>query len=105
MSFVRDPINSKDDSLKLGKFSILRKWNVKTHQYDNYKVPIDKVLLIYSDDLDKIVNCAQCLKKVRYGDCYTSLEIHNHLGMGYVVCKDCYDEEFLRRRNAYVSMD
>lgn len=87
------------------EFYYLRKWNVKKHEYEKYKVPADKKLVVYSDDFGLIVNCAQCFKPIIYGDSFTSLEVHNRLGMGFAVCKDCYDEEFLRRRNAYVSMD
>ena len=51
-----------------------------------------------NDDLEEIVNCAQCGKELKYGDCYTSLEIHTDMGMGFAVCEDCYEEEWQRRK-------
>jgi hypothetical protein len=37
-----------------------------------------------------IVNCACCGKRLPFGECYTSREIHTGLGFGYAVCGDCY---------------
>lgn len=74
-----------------------KKWNYVTHSYDDYYVPIDKVLITWSDDLGAKINCCQCLKEITYGDSYVSLEVHNEAGMGYAVCEDCYDQEWIRR--------
>ena len=40
---------------------------------------------------------AQCGKELKYGDTYTSLEIHTAMGFGYGVCEDCYEFEWKRR--------
>lgn len=43
--------------------------------------------------MDEVIPCAECGKKILYGDGYTSRKIHNVSGMGYVVCERCYDKE------------
>lgn len=75
-----------------------KKWNYVTHSYDDYYVPVDKKL-VFSDpgSLDTIINCCQCLKEIKFGDSYTSLEVHTEMGMGYAVCEDCYNQEWVRR--------
>ena len=77
--------------------TVLRKWNYKTHDYDPYEIPDDWHPCVYTDDMDAIVTCPHCGKKIRYGDGYTSNEIHTSMGMGYAVCKDCYEKEMKRR--------
>lgn len=79
--------------------TVYNKWNPLTHRYDPYYVPADKKLVFYGTDLEAIVNCCQCLKEIKYGDSYVSLEVHTNIGMGYAVCKDCYEQEWVRRTN------
>ena len=71
------------------------KWNPKLHIYEEYnpKFPI----VMHSEDMNLIVNCCQCGKKVKYGETFTSLEVHNNYGFGYAVCGDCYNEEYKRK--------
>lgn len=78
---------------------ILRKWNYKTHKYDSYKIP-DSWNTPMIAELEEIVNCVQCGKAVEYGETYTSLEIHDLIGLGFAVCKDCYDQEWKRKVEA-----
>lgn len=78
---------------------VYHKWNYITHEYDDYLVPDDKILKTYSNDMGEKVNCCQCLKEMRFGDGYTSMEVHTNMGFGYCVCEDCYDKEMQRRRN------
>lgn len=52
----------------------------------------------YESDMDTIVNCAQCYKEIKFGNCYTSLEKLTETGFGYAVCEDCYEREWKRRR-------
>lgn len=75
---------------------IYRKWNYKKHEYDPYPVPADKKLVLYTENMDEIVNCCQCLEPIKYGESYTSKEVHNCLGFGYAVCSKCYDKEWIR---------
>lgn len=80
----------------------LSKWNYDTKEYDDYEVPDDwKCKLSYAMDMDEIVNCPHCGKEVKYGDCYTSLEIHSKSGLGFSVCDKCYEEEIKRRKKKY----
>lgn len=44
--------------------------------------------------MDKIVACAQCGRKMLFGDGYTSRQIHTRQGFGYAVCEQCYDKEW-----------
>ncbi len=73
------------------------KWNYKTKVYDKYNPPLKAVT--YVDDLDAEICCAACGKSMKYGDGYTSMEIHAlPSGFGYIVCSDCYDKEIAIRR-------
>ena len=71
------------------------KWNPKLHKYEEYnpKFPIT----MYSDNMELIVFCSQCGKKVKYGETFTSLEVHNNNGFGYAVCGECYNQEYKRK--------
>ena len=77
---------------------ILNKYDRETHEYKHYEVPDDWNIKLFTDDMDMIVNCVQCGKELRYGNCYTSLEVHNHIGFGYPVCERCYQKEWKRRK-------
>ena len=76
---------------------ILQKWNWDKREYEDYEVPKDWVCKCYSDDMSEIVNCPHCGKQIRFGDCYTSMEIHTKSGFGYSVCENCYENEWKRR--------
>ena len=68
----------------------LIKWNNKTKEYEPYEVPNDWNVKTYCEDMSAIVNCACCGKRLPFGKCYTSREIHTGLGFGYAVCENCY---------------
>ena len=77
----------------------LKKWNYIKHDYDDYNIPDNWHVSTLELDLNTIINCVQCGKEVKYGDTYTSLEVHTPLyGFGYCVCKKCYNEEWERRK-------
>lgn len=61
-------------------------WNGK--EYEPYELPEGSSL--YETDMDKEVSCCKCGRKIKYGDCYTSREIHTENGFGYSECEDCY---------------
>lgn len=67
------------------------KWNYEKQKYEPYELPEGACL--YSDDLDAVISCARCGKKITYGSGYTSRQIHTPHGLGYAVCMDCYDKE------------
>lgn len=75
---------------------VLNKWNYEKQDYEPYEVPDDWNVKMYSNDMDEIINCCQCGCSVKYGECYTSKEVHNNFGFGYMVCEKCYDGEWVR---------
>lgn len=77
----------------------MEKWNFKTREYEPYTVPEDWNCKTFSMDMDEIVNCPHCGRKVQYGDCYTSRQIHTKFGMGYAVCEKCYEAEWRAERD------
>ena len=68
-----------------------RKYDVRRKGYKSYELP--KGASVYERFMKNIISCAGCGKKLPFGDCYTSLTIHNELGIGYSVCKRCYKQE------------
>ena len=78
----------------------MQKWNFNTRKYEPYSVPADWNCKTYSVDMDEIVNCPHCGRKVCFGDCYTSRQIHTKHGMGFAVCEKCYEKEWREERNA-----
>lgn len=77
----------------------MNKWNFKTREYEPYSVPADWNCKTFSVDMDEIVNCPYCGREVRFGDCYTSRQIHTRYGMGFAVCEECYEKEWLEERS------
>lgn len=71
---------------------ILKKWNFETHKYEPFDSPAI-VISIYSEDMLECVDCANCGKRMTYGQGYTSRTIHNDSGFGYPVCDMCYEKE------------
>lgn len=76
---------------------ILQKWNCKKHKYEDYEIPDEWNVKTYGNGMEEIINCCQCGKKLKFGDSYTSLEVHTEMGFGYSVCEDCYEKEWKRR--------
>ena len=77
---------------------IVGKWNYEQREYDPYKLNDDWNTPMWSEDMREIVNCAQCGREIKFGDCYTSREIHNRFGLGFPVCESCYEAEWERER-------
>lgn len=73
---------------------ILNKWNFKTRKYEPYEVPDNYNVKTFSMDMEEIVNCPHCGREIKFGDGYTSRQIHTKHGMGFAVCADCYEKEF-----------
>jgi len=67
------------------------KWNYKTKEYDPYTLPDGAVM--YSEDLRKVVACAECGEPVEYQWTFSSMQIHNKAGFAYVVCGKCHTKE------------
>ena len=78
---------------------LMNKWNFKTREYEPYSVPADWNCKTFSVNMDEIVNCPHCGREVRFGDCYTSRQIHTRYGMGFAVCEECYEKEWREERS------
>lgn len=68
------------------------KWDFKTKQYSKYTLP--PLASTYEPDMNKAIQCASCGKALKVGNGYTSRQIHNAVGFGYIVCEDCYKKEW-----------
>lgn len=68
-----------------------QKWNFEKQEYEDYDLPMVCPLLCY--DMKKIIDCANCSKKIEYQEGYCSKTIHNKHGFGYPVCEECYLKE------------
>ena len=75
-----------------------QKWNVETRKYEVYELPDGSVLVPLQ--INDYCPCVQCSSTISYGKSYTSLEVHNHIGLGYPVCATCYEAEHKRRIEA-----
>ena len=84
----------------LAYFRALQRWDYTFHKYRQILIPVNWNCKLYSDNMDEIVNCPHCGKALQFGDTFASIEIHNDLGLGYGVCKECHKEE-LRRREVF----
>lgn len=83
---------------------ILQKWNERKREYEPYEIPDDWNVRVYSDDMDMIINCPTCGRKLLYGNGYTSMQVHTAAGIGYTVCHECYEVE-LKERKKYMDME
>lgn len=77
----------------MSDFNVLQKWNYKEKKYKNHEVVKDWNVQVYEEDMDQLINCANCGKREKYGNCYTSKTIHTSAGFGFAICDDCYNEE------------
>lgn len=67
------------------------RYNTKLHKYEDVLLPDE--CRTYEEDMEKMVPCAQCGRMFRFGEMYTSREVHTAHGFGYAVCAECYDGE------------
>jgi hypothetical protein len=88
------------ESVKSGGLRVLRRWDEWLRDYRPWLVPDSPKVLAYSDDMDEPCACARCGKRVTYGECYTSMQIHTYFGIGYAVCPKCHELEFAERAAA-----
>ena len=71
---------------------IIQKWNEITQKYEDYSIPNSWNTPLFSDDMNEIINCINCGKKIKYGDGYTSHRYHTRMGMGFYECEECYND-------------
>ncbi len=74
-----------------------QKFNEKEQKYEDYIIPDEWNVPLCTDNMEEIINCCQCGKEIRYGDGYTSMQVHNPLGLGYTVCEECHLKEYQER--------
>lgn len=82
---------------------MIQKWNPEKRVYQPYQPPAGYITL-YETDMEKPVNCARCGRQITFGEGYSSMQIHNAMGMGYSVCVYCYNaelEEELKYRHCH----
>ena len=78
---------------------ILQKWNYEKHGYEHLLVPNEWNCKPHSEDMEEVINCPHCGKKLKFGESYTSMEIQTLIyGFGFGVCEECYEEEWKRRK-------
>ena len=75
-----------------------KRWNFKLERYE--PCGIWDTSRVIAQDMDTPTRCAQCGKVFRFGDMYTSTQIHNYSGWGYAVCARCLDAEMREREEA-----
>ena len=73
-----------------------QKWDFKKQEYEDYELPENCPLI--PQNMTQIINCANCRKKVEFGECYCSKTIHNNWGFGFPVCEECYNKEIKNER-------
>lgn len=70
----------------------MQKWNPEKEAYEPYTPPNEDVT-VFEADMDKVISCARCGKRITFGEGYTSLHIHSEHGFGYTVCEQCHSTE------------
>ena len=75
----------------------IRKWNDELRIYEQVEIPDDWKIPMLCEDMDEIINCVNCGRGVKFGECYTSMRYHSGAGFGYNECPECY-EEYLPKR-------
>lgn len=72
-----------------------------SRKYRPYVLPEDKLKCsLLEERMDKVIACAGCGKPIKFGESFTSLEIHTESGFGFMVCPMCIDQETERARAA-----
>lgn len=82
-------------------YRIAQKW-APCHKRDRpYVLPEGVMKCSFGErDMDKVIACAGCGKSVKFGNAYTSLEIHTETGIGFSVCSNCHAGEIKRAEDA-----
>lgn len=72
---------------------ILQKWDFETHKYEEHYMPDGCNVVLYTADMEAMVDCVNCLRPLTFGETLTSKTIHTDMGLGYPVCSQCHEEE------------
>ena len=75
----------------------MQKYDFMTKQYTPYTPPQHGRydIMVYSNEE---LNCAACGRIINGYNAYTSAAIQNDIGIGYLICKNCYDHELKVRK-------
>lgn len=74
----------------------LNKYNWKIKEYEEFEVPDTWNVKLVSYSMSETINCPHCGIEFKYGNGYTSREIHTEMGMGFSVCESCHKKEYER---------
>ena len=86
---------------KIFSARVAERWDPYHGKYRPYLLPEDELKCsLLEDRMDKVIACAGCGKPVKFGESFTSLEIHTESGFGFMVCPMCIDQETERARDA-----
>lgn len=75
----------------------MQKYNFMTKQYTPYTPPQNGRYDIMARPNEGL-NCAACGRIINGYNAYTSAAIQNDIGIGYLICKNCYDHELKVRK-------
>lgn len=80
----------------------VRKYDRSKHAYNPpVELPKEWHTPLIAEDMNEMINCACCGKKLIFGDSFTSMIICDMSGaFGYPVCEECYEKEWKERRDA-----
>ena len=76
----------------------MKKYNYETKKYEEYSVPTNWRVGLYSRDLEELTDCAKCGQTMKHSQKYRSLEVTDDNGHEYGVCKRCFKEEWVRQQ-------
>lgn len=86
---------------KIFSARVAERWNPYHGKYRPYVLPEDELKCsLLEDRMDKVIACAGCGKPVKFGESFTSLEIHTETGFGFSVCPNCHAGEIERAKDA-----
>jgi hypothetical protein len=75
----------------------MQKYNFMTKQYTPY-TPLQNGRYDIMARPNEGLNCAACGHIINECNAYTSAAIQNDIGLGYLICKNCYDHELKVRK-------
>ena len=75
---------------------IVTKYNPKTGRCALHRLPDGAIL--ETDDMDKVVPCADCGRDIKFGESHTSRTILTQKGLGFPICESCYKNEWEKTR-------
>ena len=71
----------------------MQKYDFIKKQYTPYTPP-QNIMVHANEEL----NCAACGRTINEHNAYTSAAIQNDIGIGYLICKSCYEHELEIRK-------